>query len=316
MHPSLYATIVSEFMLQQTQIKTVLPYFARWMERFPDLQSLTSAEESTVLKYWEGLGYYSRARRLHALAKDIAALGDQLPRTAAGWRQFKGIGPYTAAAIASIAFGSRDACVDGNVVRVIARLTNDRRTLGAGSAAAKLHQPIADALLDPETPGLHNQAMMELGSLICTKSSPMCTLCPVLAFCAGAKAGSPEQIPNLERPATEQRLIDRILVIRNGNILLHRARKGRLTGIAELPDAADLQLPDGWRARATYIGTIRRSITRFRHVETVLSPAPDDTWGLADEVAEHIWLPVSALPDATLSGPHRDWLDQHLRPRE
>ena len=119
--PSLYATVVSEFMLQQTQVKTVLPYWSRWMERFPDFRALAEAEESVVLKHWEGLGYYSRARYLHRLARKIRDL-DPIPRDTASWLQFKGVGPYTAAAITSIAFGTPAACVDGNVIRILSRI--------------------------------------------------------------------------------------------------------------------------------------------------------------------------------------------------
>ena len=122
--PSLYKTVVSEFMLQQTQVKTVLPYFARWLDALPDFAELAAAPEARVLKLWEGLGYYSRARNLHHLAKAIVAR-PAMPRTPGEWRELPGVGPYTAAAITSISFGEGAACVDGNVVRILARLTAD-----------------------------------------------------------------------------------------------------------------------------------------------------------------------------------------------
>ena len=143
--PTLYKTVVSEFMLQQTQVKTVLPYFARWRERFPDFTALAAAPEETVVKAWEGLGYYSRARNLHKLARALVA-APVAPRTAAEWQELPGVGPHTAAAIASIACGDAVACVDGNVARVLARLTADttafvrpdsRRSIAMASAASR-----------------------------------------------------------------------------------------------------------------------------------------------------------------------------------
>src|SRR4051812_46609530 len=122
--PTLYKTVVSEFMLQQTQVKTVLPYFARWLQALPDFASLARAPEARVLRLWEGLGYYSRARNLHRLAREIAPRR-AAPRTPAEWREFPGVGPYTAAAVTSIAFDQPAACVDGNVVRILSRLTAD-----------------------------------------------------------------------------------------------------------------------------------------------------------------------------------------------
>ena len=119
--PSLYRTVVSEFMLQQTQVKTVLPYFARWLEALPDFAALAAAPEAVVLKLWEGLGYYSRARNLHRLAQALAARRE-MPRSPADWRELPGVGPYTAAAVTSIAFGEQTPLVDGNVARVLSRL--------------------------------------------------------------------------------------------------------------------------------------------------------------------------------------------------
>lgn len=309
---SLYRTIVSEFMCQQTQIRTVLPYFERWMQEFPDFAALAAAPESRVLKAWEGLGYYARARRLHALAKEVRARAGELPDTAAGWLDFSGIGPYTAAAIASITFGSPDACVDGNVVRILARLTADARPLGAGSEAAKRFQPLADALLDRAAPGDHNQAMMELGATVCTKASPACTVCPVVEFCAGARAGSPEKLPVLARQAAEERAVTKLWIHGARGVLLRFGVEGaRFHGVAELPEPADLALPEGWEERARPAGTIRRSITRFRIVETVLElPAAL----LPEKIPAALrWISLSELAGTALSGPHRRWLDARLR---
>ncbi len=175
--PSIYKTVVSEFMLQQTQVKTVLPYFARWQERFPDFATLAAAPEADVVKHWEGLGYYSRARNLHKLARAVAALSAP-PRTATAWEELPGVGPYTAAAIASIACGDRVACVDGNVARVLARLTADATAFGSGSELVKHFRALAGDVLDPEHPGEWNEAMMELGALVCTPRGPSASVVP------------------------------------------------------------------------------------------------------------------------------------------
>jgi len=143
-NPSPYKTVVSEFMLQQTQVKTVLPYFARWMETLPDFASLASAPESQVLKLWEGLGYYSRARNLYKLAKALIAL-PSVPNTPEGWLELPGVGPYTAAAITSIAFGASIACVDGNVVRILSRITADKTPFRDSGSAAKYYDCVAKA---------------------------------------------------------------------------------------------------------------------------------------------------------------------------
>ena len=160
--PSLYKTVVSEFMLQQTQVKTVLPYLARWLTELPDFAALAAASEARVLKLWEGLGYYSRARNLHRLAQQFVSW-PELRRTPEAWRELPGVGPYTAAAITSISFGAPAACVDGNVVRILARLTADATAFRDSATASKILTPLADALLPAATPGDHNQAMMELG---------------------------------------------------------------------------------------------------------------------------------------------------------
>src|SRR5690606_16353514 len=157
---------VSEMMLQQTRIDAALPYFDRWMNALPDFTSLASASEEKVLKLWEGLGYYRRARNLHRLAQTIVTL-PEIPRTAESWPQFPGIGPYSAAAITSIAFDAPAACVDGNVVRVLARLTGTSKELKDSGSAARLFQPLAQELIDRDDPGAHNQAMMELGATAC-----------------------------------------------------------------------------------------------------------------------------------------------------
>ena len=254
--PSLYRTVVSEFMLQQTQVKTALPYFARWMEELPDFAALASAEPALVLKLWEGLGYYSRARNLHRLAQAFVALPEP-PATPEAWQELPGVGPYTAAAISSLSGGARVACVDGNVVRVLARLTADGTGVSRRRDRGQGLRPLWRANSCPRRrrPGDHNQAMMELGALVCTRAYPRCPECPVRSFCAGLASGRPEAFPKLARKASEARTVTRVWCERDGALLLHRAAADarRLASLHELPTAEQAGLdPRRRRAGASF----------------------------------------------------------------
>ena len=253
--PSLYKTVVSEFMLQQTQVATVLPYFTRWLRELPDFAALATAPEAKVMKLWEGLGYYTRARNLHKLARAYVAAPAK-PRTPADWRKLPGVGPYTAAAITSISFGEPAAVVDGNVVRILARLTGQGRLFRDGSEAAKHFTPLADALVvgraprSPSAdhmahdPGEHNQAMMELGATVCVRQNPQCPLCPVARFCAAKRNGNPGRLPRLQPKQSESMFVIRTFSIYRGSLLLRRshAKAKRLAGLHELPELSDLGL--------------------------------------------------------------------------
>lgn len=172
-----YRIWVSEIMLQQTRVAAVLEHYARFLRRFPTVGSLAGARESSVLAAWSGLGYYHRARRMHQAARIIVRQrGGEFPRTAEEWLAIPGIGRYTAAAIASIAFGEAVAVVDGNVERVLQRL------FGRADRSATAWQQ-AEILLDRQHPGEFNQAMMELGAILCTPQTPQCLLCPLREFC-------------------------------------------------------------------------------------------------------------------------------------
>jgi A/G-specific adenine glycosylase len=303
--PSLYRTVVSEFMLQQTQVKTVLPYFARWMEALPDFAALAAAPEAAVLRLWEGLGYYSRARNLHRLARELVRRPAP-PRTAAEWRELPGIGPYTAAAIASIAGGEPAACVDGNVVRILARLTADASPFRDSAAAAKALAPLAQDLLSPQDPGDHNQAMMELGATVCLRQGPQCGRCPVRAFCAAA-AGDPSAYPRLAPKVTERVAVVRVWCEREGALLLHRGPAGarRLADLHELPTAAQAGLTEEQAGAGPLLARKRRSITRFRIEESIHRAAPARHEGL-------VWVPLAGLAAVSLSGPHRRWVEEIL----
>jgi len=304
--PSLYRTVVSEFMLQQTQIKTALPYFERWMKQLPDFVALAEADEATVLKLWEGLGYYSRARNLHKMARAFVALSDP-PATRAAWMELPGIGPYASAAIASIAQNLPVACVDGNVVRILSRLTADDTPFRDSSSAAKAFTPLADHVLNRAHPGDHNQAMMELGATICHRQSPLCTVCPVRAHCAGCAAGDPESYPRLEKVKIEDVAITRAWCLSDNRLLLHRIPSDakRLAGQYELPSSDHVAIsPD-----APAVAVRKRGITRYRITETIRRIAVPDP--LPDELE---WIELGKLTTITLSGPHRRWVEELIAP--
>ncbi len=178
-----YAIWISEIMLQQTRVETVIGYFYRFMEQFPTIQDLAAAEEQKLLKVWEGLGYYSRARNLKAAAQQIVAEFDgEMPQSIEEIRSLKGIGPYTAGAIGSIAFGLPEPAIDGNVMRVVSRLF----CIEADIAKASSRRPFVEAMrtiISPDEPGEFNQALMDLGSRICTPTTPKCEECPISQYC-------------------------------------------------------------------------------------------------------------------------------------
>ncbi|HWA85483.1 MAG TPA: A/G-specific adenine glycosylase [Opitutus sp.] len=310
--PSLYRTVVSEFMLQQTQVKTVLPYFARWLDALPDFAALAAAPESRVLKLWEGLGYYSRARNLHKLARLLAARAGP-PRTPAEWRELPGIGPYTAAAITSISFEAPAACVDGNVVRILARLTADPTPFRDSASAAKYFAPLAGSLLPPDRPGDHNQAMMELGATVCFRHNPLCLTCPVRAFCAAARTGEPADFPRLAPKQIEQRAVNRVWCERDGALLLHRAQANarRLADLHELPTAEAAGVGAASLTPAKLLATRRRGITRFQITESIYAARPPRR-ALEDGL---VWIPLASLDAVVFSGPHRRWVNEILAAR-
>jgi len=227
-----YAVLVSEIMLQQTRVDTVVPYFQRFLERFPDVCALAEAEIDDVLHLWSGLGYYRRARQLHATAKEVAARhGGVLPAEAEALRALPGIGAYTAGAISSIAYGRREPLVDGNVARVLARLENMDEPVRSPSAVRRLWA-IAARLLPDEQPGRFNEALMELGATVCTPRDPRCDVCPVARFCVARAQGREQDLPVVEQkravPVVEA--VAAVLRDGEGRILLARRKEGGLFG--------------------------------------------------------------------------------------
>ncbi|MGB7847468.1 MAG: A/G-specific adenine glycosylase [Candidatus Acidiferrum sp.] len=217
-----YRIWLSEIMLQQTRVTAAIPYYLRFLERFPNVKALAKAPEEEVLRLWAGLGYYSRARNLQKAARQIVAEhNSHFPDAPEDALALSGIGTYTAAAILSIAYGRKLAVLDGNVARVIARLCAIRGDLQAGARWQQL-QRTADSLLAPHAPGDWNEAMMELGATICTPRSPQCLLCPVAEFCQARKLGLTDAIPEKrnKRSAVEITLAALVLVDPKGRTLL------------------------------------------------------------------------------------------------
>src|SRR5260370_53469 len=194
-----YRIWLSEIMLQQTRVAAVIPYFERFLQRFPDVYALAAAPQEEVLRLWSGLGYYSRARNLQKAAQQIVAKHrGKFPTRLEDALELPGVGNYTAAAILSIAFGEKLAVLDGNVARVLARVGAIRGNLRESQRWQGL-QKTANELLEPESPGDWNQAMMELGATLCTPKSPQCLLCPVAKFCEGRKLGIAESLPETRK---------------------------------------------------------------------------------------------------------------------
>ncbi len=262
-----YAIWVSEVMLQQTTVATVIPYYARFMARFPTVQALAAADEDAVLSVWSGLGYYSRARNLRLGAQFVTrSRGGLFPRDIANAMGIKGVGRYIASAVTSIAYGTRAAAVDGNVRRVLSRLH------AVGQLAPSRAQGLATDLLSSRAPGPWNEAMMELGATVCLPRKPGCERCPVSADCKGRSrpehwsAGRPRR-PGVDTP------VEMALVERRGKILLVRNPEGGLLGgLYELPHAG---LPRREAPPQTlgdrYRGTLRIepvALARVRHAVT------------------------------------------------
>ena len=247
-------------MLQQTRVAAVIPYYQRFLQRFPDAAALARAPEEEVLTLWSGLGYYSRARNLQKAARQIVALGS-FPRTHEEIRELAGVGDYTAAAVASIAFGLPHAVVDGNVRRVIARITN-----GKGET-----REIADLLLDRKNPSRSNQALMELGAVVCVPRDPQCAACPIASECEARKAGTQNDLPGKRvKPATIHLKRTLLVIHQKGKILL--APSPLVQGFWDLPEPFE-----GARV-GVKLGEFRHAIThrnyRFTVHEGVVRMAP------------------------------------------
>jgi A/G-specific adenine glycosylase len=264
-----YAIWLSEVMLQQTRVETVIPYYARFLRTYPDVHALAEAPLDDVLAHWSGLGYYRRARMLHEGAKHVAGvLGGHFPDTVDGLREIPGIGPYTAGAVASIAFGRRAPLVDGNVARVLSRLFAVADDVRGGAGLAKIWQ-LADELVDARDPGAWNQALMELGATVCLPREPRCVACPAEDVCLARARGVERDLPRLKakpKPILEVRVA--MVALLGERVLLARRRtEGRFGGMWEPPSVV---AADETRLRAL-VGTKLGRVERLGEIVHVLS---------------------------------------------
>ena len=233
-----YRVWVSEVMLQQTRVETATPYFRRFTERFPTVVALAEAPLDDVLKLWEGLGYYSRARNLHRAAGEVVARhGGRVPSDPDAFRALPGVGPYTAAAVLSLAFDAPLAVLDGNVIRVLTRVFAIDADAKSGRTRTAL-QSLADALLDPDRPGRWNESVMELGATICTPRSPACARCPLRAVCRARAEGDPEAYPVTSKraPVPHHTLAVGLILDDDGRVFVQRRPEdAMLGGLWEFP---------------------------------------------------------------------------------
>lgn len=270
--PSPYRVLVSEFMLQQTTVMAVLPYFERWMRSFPNVETLASASEESVLKHWEGLGYYSRARNLHKAAKAIAAnFHKKIPRDLDHLRSLPGIGPYTAAAIAAFAFDQPVPVLDANIARVIARLFDFPEDITTAAGRRFIEQAAVELL--PQKGGrLHTSALMDLGATICKSGAPDCSQCPVQSFC---RATDPASLPVKPAKKAITRLVEwRALAIRRRSVFLIPSPGPRWKGLWLLPPAEPSDTEPA--ASLTY------AITRYRVTLHLRETSADPDWRAFD----------------------------------
>ncbi len=324
-----YAVWVSEVMLQQTQVATVIPYYEAWMAQFPDVAALAAADEAAVLKRWEGLGYYSRARNLHRAARAVVAEhGGVVPDDQQAFRALPGVGPYTAAAVLSIAFDRDLAVVDGNVRRVLGRLValaHDARKAPWSRAIDEL----AAELLPAGAALVHNQAVMELGALVCTPRSPSCEGCPLAGPCRARRAGDPEAYPRrAPRKAVPHHQVAIGLIFDEGGRVFidQRPYDGLLGGLWEFPGgklepgetveqalARELMEELGMRAEVT--GALPSVDHAYSHFKVTLHPRRCRFVSMDSRAAEGTpcrWVSLDELSEVAMPRANRKVLE-HLQ---
>jgi A/G-specific adenine glycosylase len=299
-----YRIWISEIMLQQTRVAAVLPYYARFLARFPDVQALAEAGEQELLAAWAGLGYYSRARNLQKAAKSIVELGE-FPRDHSSLGELPGVGDYTAAAVSSIAFGLPHAVLDGNVARVLSRLAPELGDIKSDVVRKRL-RAFAEVLLDRKRPGEFNQALMELGATVCVPKRPLCERCPVRQHCEARKQGLENQLPlRGARPSADQRG-KKLLVIEKADKILfwqRPAKSSRLAKFWELPEHQ--QLP---AATVTdHAGIFRHTIVNTTYLVEVCRAT------IGSRPNGFRWLAKSSLEDVPVSTTAKKALALHAR---
>jgi len=284
-HPDPYAVWVSEIMLQQTRVDTVRGYFVRFLEAFPTVRTLAEAPEQAVLKKWEGLGYYSRARNLRRAAQILMEQGGAWPRSAEAWATLPGVGPYTAAAIASICFGACEPVVDGNVIRVFARYLGWEDDFRTRLSREKLAAWLRPHVMRSPAPGDFNQAMMDLGATVCTPRIPTCAVCPLRRSCQARREGRQTAYPvkpKSQAIPVRHSIAARVRDARGRVLFTQRVDEGLLKGLWELPSVEVTNSATGrdaqralrrltglCAARVRCVGTIRHAFSHFRLVMRV-----------------------------------------------
>jgi A/G-specific adenine glycosylase len=300
--PDPYRVWLSEVMLQQTTVAAVKSYFAEFTRRWPTVSDLAAAPEGEVMAAWAGLGYYARARNLLACAAEVVARGGMFPDTEEGLRALPGLGAYTAAAVAAIAFGRRAVVVDANVERVVSRLFAVAEPLPSARPGIRRH---ADAITPTVRAGDFAQAMMDLGATICTTRSPRCLLCPLATDCVARKMGEPERFPvKAAKKVKPQRVGQAYFIVRDDALwLTRRPGKGMLGGMRALPD-------DGWSARGDGTGepplagpweqggVVAHGFTHFGLGMQVLIYRGNEWSGL--DALQGEWWPLDRIEDAGL----------------
>lgn len=292
-----YAILVSEMMLQQTQISSVLGkgYYKRWMEQFPTIQSLAEADESTLLRAWEGLGYYQRARNLQRTAKQIMAQGASFPDTAQALAMLPGIGRYTAGAVATFAFNAPEPIIDANITRVLSRLFDFHEPTDSTAGRQQLWD-WATTLVPKKDARLYNSGLMELGQVLCKPKAPDCEQCPVSKFCL-AKNHSPESLPVKSPKTPTVHLTEHIAwTVRNGQLLLAQEKGKRRQGLWKLPERPASHFNS---SRARLLHTMSYSITHFRVKSNLYS---DNSIQELDHESFH---PFASLPQLPMPAPYR-----------
>ncbi len=295
-HPDPYVVLVSEFMLQQTTVKTVLNYFSPFMRRFPTVESLAAADLEEVYRYWQGLGYYTRARSLHTTAQTIVKdFGGRFPQTRENVLKLKGIGAYTASSFLALAFNLPETVIDGNVIRIICRLYHLTEPV---EQILPLIREKAQALTDPQHPADYASAIMDLGAVICTPKKPQCLLCPWQNACLSRGLPELEQIPDRAKPAKKEKNGSVYLIFNTaGQILIRkRSEKGLLSGLYEFPwtDEGTLGFNDAEDSgeAVSHIFTHIRLNLKIYIVHTNASPVADGRFVDIEKLSDY---PFSTL---------------------
>lgn len=307
-----YAIWLSEVMLQQTRVATVLSYYPRFLRRFPTVEALAEADIDEVLGEFSGLGYYRRARALHLGAREVVErYGGKLPREAAELRTISGIGPYTAGAISSIAFGEREALVDGNVARVLARLFGVEEDIRS-SRGNRLLWEIAREIVPRDEPGRHNEALMELGATICLPRGPRCLLCPVRSLCVANREGRQAELPKIARKKPPKRVEMAAIVVHRGEELLlgQRGEDGLFAKMWEPPMVELREKDEAKEAIAELLPIAKESMRKLGEAEHLLThralritvfgapwPARTELPEASEAYTQFVWLGPSEIEE-------------------